>query len=119
VGISEFLRELRRVWYVLGRFPTFPPNTICDLLRANLSSWCRLQFQLLSQRDQLNYPALLHVLEAFLDTGETATSVIHGVQLDLARVNDFGQQIAVPLAIRLLETHEQKPALIRAGNVRV
>jgi hypothetical protein len=104
VAISEFLRELHRVWRVLGRVP----NTICDFLPANLSSWCRLQLHLLSQTDQFNYPALLHVLEAFLDTGEAARLEIDPVRLDLARGKDLGQQIDVPLAIRLLEAHEKK-----------
>jgi hypothetical protein len=60
------------------------------------------------QTNQCNYPALFHVLEAFLDSGEAAGLEIDLVRLDLARGKDLGKQIDVPLAIRLLETHEQK-----------
>ena len=81
-------------------------NTICNLLRANLSDWSASLF---SQKDHFNYPALLHVLEPLLDTGKATGLEMDLVRLDLARGKDLGKQIDIPFALRLLEAHEQKP----------
>ena len=66
-----------------------------------------ISFTFFLQTDKFSYPALLHVSEAFLDTGEASGLEMDLVRLDLSRGKDLGKQIDIPLALRLLEAHEQ------------
>ena len=61
-----------------------------------------IRLQLLLQ--SVNCLSLLHLLQAFLHTCEAASLGMYRVRLELARGQDLGQQVNVPLSIRLLES---------------
>ena len=94
VAISKILRLFRRIG-----------NTIRELLRANLLNYSSSASPSHANRWHLNHLSLLHVLQAFLHTGEAARLDKYRVGLDLARGKHLGQQICVPLSFQLLESH--------------